>query len=451
MSKRLLNEEEEDFELEDEKLVEMQKVLKTNEDDSDSDIVFSDDGKENLASDDESFVSNKISSNNHENSFTKEDLDEFENRFRTYLLDQHHKTFQQYNEIIQNLQQTMKIKLIRQIISLILLMISLLWYLIHLQLLLCGSFYDESNLLADYQINKSEFIYYFLWTIILIPFQMIIDTFGYNLVEKYHQWISSLILKIQENDSEIEIYFGKLVNFKIIQIVKHDRPLDCNNQFTSIILEWRYSSQFYFITTLQVCAIQMIIFGSHIIYLQFLLFSSGLLLLSFSIIYFIEIGKRLKIWDISKESHLKMNKLCPLLEILINYQLLKQLQNLNCLFPIGIQLQSLENRLKDSLKSIIISKILLMIISKIFLLLLISNGQQIISNQCILSPKTLKQKRKIILDKFNSIYGPLEKKNEENPVAGFDNAQNFRQFAKNSQKKKNKNGQNFSIEIQQTN
>lgn len=44
--------------------METQKVLKTNEDDSDSDIVFSDDGKENLASDDESVVSNKISSNN---------------------------------------------------------------------------------------------------------------------------------------------------------------------------------------------------------------------------------------------------------------------------------------------------------------------------------------------------------------------------------------------------
>lgn len=87
MLKRLLDEEEEDFELEDEKLVEMQKVLKTNEDDSDSDIVFSDDGKENLASDDESFVSNKISSNNHENSFSKDDHDEFENKFRTYLLD----------------------------------------------------------------------------------------------------------------------------------------------------------------------------------------------------------------------------------------------------------------------------------------------------------------------------------------------------------------------------
>lgn len=73
MLKRLLDEEEEDYELEDEKLVEIQNVLKSNEDDSDSDIVFSDDGKENLASDDESLISNKISSNNHENSFTKDD------------------------------------------------------------------------------------------------------------------------------------------------------------------------------------------------------------------------------------------------------------------------------------------------------------------------------------------------------------------------------------------
>lgn len=71
--KRLLDEEEENFELEDEKLIETQKVLKTNEDDSDSDIVFSDDGKENLASDDESVVSNKISSNHQENSFTKDE------------------------------------------------------------------------------------------------------------------------------------------------------------------------------------------------------------------------------------------------------------------------------------------------------------------------------------------------------------------------------------------
>lgn len=44
----------------------------------------------------------------------------------------------------------------------------------------------------------------------------------------------------------------------------------------------------------------------------------------------------------------------------------------------------------------------------------------------MLSPKTLKTKRKLILEKFNSIYGPLEKKNEEDPVVGFDNAWNFR-------------------------
>lgn len=76
-----------------------------------------------------------------------------------------------------------------------------------------------------------------------------------------------------------------------------------------------------------------------------------------------------------------------------------------------------------------------MIILKNYLLLLINNGQQIIFKLCNyhsykyiyrLSPKTLKSKRKIILDKFNAIYGPLEKKNEEDPVAGFDNAWNFR-------------------------
>ncbi|CAD8125159.1 unnamed protein product [Paramecium sonneborni] len=437
MLKRLLDEEEEDFELEDEKLVEMQKVLKTNEDDSDSDIVFSDDGKENLASDDESFVSNKISSNNHENSFTKEDLDEFENKFRTYLLDQHHKTFQQYNEeqgnhlelAADNEDQTDLIdyfsNFANDIITLVFnpFITTIMWF-----------FYDESNLLADYQINKSEFIYYFLWTIILIPFQMIIDTFGYNLVEQYHQLDFLTYIKNTRERFRNRNLFWKASEFQ--------NDLNCETCFRSLD-QWCYSSQFYFITTLQVCAIQMIIFGSHIIYVnKYNIFNDEALIfiIFFWVVVafflhhlFIEIGKRLKIWDISNRvspqdeqvmsSIGDIDKLStsqipsgPIL-LIPNWNLAIEFrEQTERLSEINNNFQDFTN---DHFKNLFVT----------------SNKQWLADNiQLILSPKTLKQKRKIILDKFNSIYGPLEKKNEEDPVAGFDNAWNFRQFAKNSQR-----------------
>lgn len=60
MLKRLLDEDE-DVDMEDDKMLNTEKkMLNTDQDDdSDSDIIFSDDYQENLASDDESICSNK--------------------------------------------------------------------------------------------------------------------------------------------------------------------------------------------------------------------------------------------------------------------------------------------------------------------------------------------------------------------------------------------------------
>ena len=48
----------------------------------------------------------------------------------------------------------------------------------------------------------------------------------------------------------------------------------------------------------------------------------------------------------------------------------------------------------------------------------------------ILSPRTLKDNRRVILDKFSLIYGPIDKKNDDDPVSGFDNTWNFKAFNK---------------------
>ncbi|CAD8119952.1 unnamed protein product [Paramecium sonneborni] len=435
MLKRLLDEEEEDYELEDEKLVEIQNVLKSNEDDSDSDIVFSDDGKENLASDDESLISNKISSNNHENSFTKDDQDEFEYKFRTYLLEQHHKAFQKYNEDqgthlelpADNEDQTDLIDYFSNFADDIITLVfnpfitTIMWF-----------FYDESNLLADYQINKSEFIYYFLWTIILIPFQIIIDTFGYNLVEQYHQLDFLTYIKSTRERFRNRNLFWKASEFQ--------NDLNCENCFRTLD-QWCYSSQFYFITTLQVCAIQMVIFGSHIIYVnQYNIFNDEALIfiIFFWVVVafflhhlFIEIGKKLKIWDIS-------NRVSPQDE-----QVMSSIDDIDKVsstqIPSGPKLfipnwkLAIEFREQTERLSEINNNFQDLTNEHFKNLFVTSNKQWLADNiQLILTPKTLKSKRKIILDKFNSIYGLLEKKNEEDPVAGFDNAWNFRQFAKNS-------------------
>lgn len=79
MVMKLLNEEEEEIDIEDDKFVDTTKLK--DEDDSDSEIVFSDDEKEDLASDDESVWSNKVS-NNIDDSMIKIEHDEFEEKFR---------------------------------------------------------------------------------------------------------------------------------------------------------------------------------------------------------------------------------------------------------------------------------------------------------------------------------------------------------------------------------
>ena len=47
-------------------------------------------------------------------------------------------------------------------------------------------FYDELEIGPGYEIKERDYIYYFLFSLVIIPFQIVIDILSYNIVEYYH-------------------------------------------------------------------------------------------------------------------------------------------------------------------------------------------------------------------------------------------------------------------------
>jgi hypothetical protein len=83
--------------------------------------------------------------------------------------------------------------------------------------LVIWQFYEETSIAAKWSIKQKDFLFYFLFAVIIIPFQMIIDVLFYNLETYYHDkgYLESLIKWKQRKEylhqsskKEVEHIFG---------------------------------------------------------------------------------------------------------------------------------------------------------------------------------------------------------------------------------------------------
>jgi hypothetical protein len=113
-------------------------------------------------------------------------------------------------------------------------------------------FYDETNMAENYNIKKEGFIYYFLFAIVLIPFQVLIDGVFYTMIENYLKidFRSFLIHLNQkfENRSERWKNTNKDHNLKLDRT---ERSIEASC----------FSSQMYFSNTIHLGGQIMIVLG----------------------------------------------------------------------------------------------------------------------------------------------------------------------------------------------
>ncbi len=161
-------------------------------------------------------------------------------------------------------------------------------------------FYDQNQIASGYNIAEEDFIFYWLYSVVIIPFQVIIDILHYNIAEYYND------VPIFEYVKSIGEKFDKRnTNWKgDADDVDYEMDPKCQ-----LIDQWCYSSQYYFILTIFMSGIFMVTLGNQtmiaadyplfgdlaIIYIL-LTFCALCLVLYFATLY---VAKKLKIWVVN--------------------------------------------------------------------------------------------------------------------------------------------------------
>lgn len=163
-------------------------------------------------------------------------------------------------------------------------------------------FYDETQLAQDYGIAEADVIFYFLFSLVVIPFQIIVDALHYNIAEHYHglkffEYLSTgrtrynarkTIWKLDDDD--IDMSFPE-------KLQRLDQSC--------------FSNQFYFVVTIYVTGMMLLIFGmqtiisaEHNIFADVASYYIVVLFLGIcTAIFFLSkfLGKKLRIWNVSVE------------------------------------------------------------------------------------------------------------------------------------------------------
>jgi len=161
-------------------------------------------------------------------------------------------------------------------------------------------FYDQNQIATNYNIAEEDFIFYWLYSVVIIPFQVIIDILHYNIAEYYND------VPIFEYVKSIgEKFKRRKTNWKGDEDdVDYEMDPKCQ-----LIDQWCYSSQYYFILTIFMSGIFMVtlgnqtmiaadypLFGDMAIIYILLTFCALCLVLYFATLY---VGKKLKIWVVN--------------------------------------------------------------------------------------------------------------------------------------------------------
>ena len=161
-------------------------------------------------------------------------------------------------------------------------------------------FYDQNQIAKNYNIAEEDFIFYWLYSVVIIPFQVIIDILHYNIAEYYND------VPIFEYVKSIgEKFENRKTNWKGDgDDVDYEMDPKCQ-----LIDQWGYCSQYYFILTIFMSGVFMVTLGNQtMIAATYPLFSDMAIvyiLLTFCpvclALYFITlyVGRKLKIWVIN--------------------------------------------------------------------------------------------------------------------------------------------------------
>lgn len=113
-------------------------------------------------------------------------------------------------------------------------------------------FYDETNTMASYAINKINFIYYFLFSVTMIPFQLFIDILFMNIVEQ--QWDVDFVDYLKRSSKR----FSKRKNKWILYDHEHKEFLQYKYRTIDATC---FSSQYYFSIGLNLSGVCFCIMG----------------------------------------------------------------------------------------------------------------------------------------------------------------------------------------------
>jgi len=113
-------------------------------------------------------------------------------------------------------------------------------------------FYNETEVANQYGIPLKDFVYYFLFSVVIIPFQIIIDICCYNIIEWYHHkpfhdYLDYLKFRFATRKAR---WKGNEVQVNTL-LSDNLQSLD----------QFCFSSQHYFVLTLYVAGIQQVILG----------------------------------------------------------------------------------------------------------------------------------------------------------------------------------------------
>jgi len=289
-------------------------------------------------------------------------------------------------------------------------------------ILLMWIFYDQNKIATNYGIAEEDFIFYFLYSVVVIPFQVMIDIFHYNIAEYYNN------VPIYEYVKEIEVRFkNRKTNWKADgDDLNTDLEGKCQH-----LDHWCYSSQYYFILTIFMSGLFFVVLGNQImISANHPLFSDIATLYIIVVycvicivLYFLTlyIAKILKIWVIkkktpaedvdeqNKDDELQLSREEKLALVT------RKFGNWKKVGSIKLATDNLDEVIKEVQKMTTGDE-------KLRNQLVLDNGHWFGSNiKEVLTPTTLKSRRTEIIRSFKQIYGELSPRddNEEEPKEEF--------------------------------
>ena len=164
-------------------------------------------------------------------------------------------------------------------------------------------FYDETQVANEYGIRTQDFLYYFMFSVVIIPFQIVIDVFFQNIVEWYfklpvHDYLDYLHFRFASRTTR---WKGNedTPNLRVgVNLVSLDQLC--------------FSSQYYFVQTIYSFGMTQLLLGIHILlnYPDYNVFSDSAALLIVAVMIAvcmiiqklcILLGTLLRIWKVNEK------------------------------------------------------------------------------------------------------------------------------------------------------